>query len=614
MSTETSQEQGSPGNSGRDPGGRAVPESQARQPTDWVVFGTVAAIMVGLVAWGGVATDSLSGFASGALTWLISNVGWFLVLSATGFVLFALYLAFSRFGRIPLGGDDERPEFRTVSWIAMMFSAGMGIGLMFFGVSEPLSHFVNPPPGVVPTVPGPGGETVVAPEATDQAIRTAMATSLFHWTLHPWAIYAVAGLAIAYNAFRKGRRQLISAVFIPLIGKRNAEGPIGKLIDILALFATLFGSAASLGIGTLQIRTGMQEAGWIGGAGTIILVLIIIVLTICFIASAVSGIARGIQYLSNINMVLAALLALFVFVVGPTVFMLNLVPTSIGSYFSHFGLMASRSGATGGAEMNEWLQTWTIFYWAWWISWTPFVGMFIARISRGRTIRQFIGGVLLVPSVVSVVWFAVFGGAAIGLQRDGVDVYGEGNPQAQTFDMLAALPLSAITSVLVMILVAIFFVSGADAGSVVMGTLSQRGSIEPTRPVVIFWGAATGAVAAIMLVIGGGGDEALTGVQNLTFIGALPFTVVMVLMCFAMMKELRSDPIALREAKGAEVLEAAVAQGTEEHAGEFQLEISRAENEGDTDTPGRSNGPHEEASIGSGSTAVRSDSSEQSGS
>ena len=537
-----------------------------RSATDWAVFGAVAAIMFALVAWGGLATESLASATSAALSWLIVNLGWFFVLSATGFVAFSLYVAFSRFGDIPLGPEGEPPEFKTASWIAMMFSAGMGIGLMFFGVSEPLSHFVNPPPGTVPV----DADGTVPPEQISAALRTAMATTLFHWTLHPWAIYAVAGLAIAYSTFRKKRRKLISAVFIPLLGKRRAEGPLGRLIDMLALFATLFGSAASLGIGTLQIRTGLIEAGWISGASTGALILIIVVLTICFIASAVSGVARGIQYLSNINMVLAAVLAVFVFVVGPTVFVLNLIPTSIGAYLSDFGLMASRSGATGGETMSAWLQSWTVFYWAWWISWTPFVGLFIARISRGRTIREFVGGVLLVPSAVSVVWFAIFGGTAIGLEMEGAAV-AVGGAEAQTFNVLAHLPLVGITSVVVMILVAIFFVSGADAASVVMGTLSQRGSLTPSRWVVIFWGAATGAVAAIMLAIGG--DTALSGVQNLTFIAALPFTAVMVLMCCALLKDLRSDPIVLRKEKAVEVLEAACAQGLEEHDGDFVLAI-----------------------------------------
>ncbi|TDD56713.1 BCCT family transporter [Saccharopolyspora elongata] len=545
------------------------PEFLGKPRTDWVVFGVTAAIMFVVVLWGAVGTDSLSTASKTALDWLLTNTGWGFVLAATGFVIFALYLAFSKFGRIPLGKDGEQPEFRTISWIAMMFSAGMGIGLMFFGVSEPLGHFVDPPPGT-------------SPAESEEAIKTAMATSLFHWTLHPWAIYAVAGLAIAYSTFRRGRRQTISAVFLPLIGKRNAEGPLGKAIDILALFATLFGSAASLGIGTLQIRSGLESAGWLAkdSAGSTVLVAIIAILTVCFILSAVSGVEKGIQWLSNINMVLAGVLALFVFVVGPTVFILDLLPTSVGSYLSEFGEMASRAGATGGDEMQDWLAGWTIFYWAWWISWTPFVGMFIARISRGRTIRQFVAGVLLVPSGVSLIWFAIFGGASIDAQKAGANVYGEGNAEAQTFDVLGTMPWATVTSVLVMVLVAIFFVSGADAASIVMGTLSQRGAIEPSKWVVIFWGAATGAVAAIMLVIGSaGGDEekALDGIQKLTFIAALPFAIVMVFMCVALLKDLRSDDVTLRDAKGAEVLEQAVIAGTEEHDGEFQLVTTPAE-------------------------------------
>ncbi|WP_433871352.1 BCCT family transporter [Saccharopolyspora sp. CA-218241] len=557
-------------------------EAEAKGRTDIVVFGVTALITVFLVTWGVASTDTLSTAANAALSWLVTNIGWGYVLAATGFVIFALWLAFSRYGAIPLGADDEGPEFRTVSWIAMMFSAGMGIGLMFFGVAEPLSHFVEPPPRS-------------APPLSDDAVETAMATSLFHWTLHPWSIYAVVGLAIAYGSFRRGRKQLISAAFTPLLGAKRAEGPIGRLIDILALFATLFGSAASLGLGTLQIQSGMQAAGWIGSVGTTMLVLIIVVLTICFVVSAVSGVARGIQWLSNINMVLAALLAFFLFVVGPTVFILDLVPLAIGDYVRDFGEMVSRSGATGGAAMNDWLSSWTIFYWAWWISWTPFVGMFIARISRGRTIRQFVGGVILVPSVVSIIWFAILGGSAINAQAGGVNIFGSGGEEAQTFAMLETLPISTITTVLVMILVAIFFVSGADAASVVMGTLSQRGSIDPNRAVVVFWGAATGGVAAIMLIVGG--EDALSGIQNLTFIASVPFAVVMILLCVSLVKDLRDDPMTRREELGAQVLEQAVISGTELHGGDFQLDISAAE---DTEEePGEESGRDEGGSEGS---------------
>ncbi len=250
-----------------------------------------------------------------------------------------------------------------------------------------------------------------------------MATTMFHWSLHPWSIYAVVGLSIAYGTYRKGRKQLISSAFVPLLGRR-AEGPIGKVIDILALYATLFGTAASLGLGALQIGSGFEVTGWMEEAGVLLLVAIVAILTLAFIASAVSGVAKGIQWLSNINMVLALGLALFVFVLGPTVLILNLVPTTLGAYAADLARMSARTAASS-PEAGEWLSSWTIFYWAWWISWTPFVGMFLARISRGgRTVRQFVVGVIIVPSIVSLLWFAVFGGAAIGQQEAGLDIAG----------------------------------------------------------------------------------------------------------------------------------------------------------------------------------------------
>ena len=487
------------------------PGEHARPGLDKVVFGVTAAIAVAFLVWGFVSTSSLAAVSGESLAWTMANTGWLYVTTASGFVVFVIWLALSRYGNIPLGRDDEEPEFRTISWVAMMFSAGMGIGLMFYGVSEPISHFVSPPPGT-------------GAEGNPEAAQNAMATTMFHWTLHPWAIYAVVGLAIAYGVYRKGRLQLISAAFEPLIG-HHANGRWGKVIDMLAIFATLFGSAASLGLGALQIRSGLNIVAGIGEVGNGILVVIIGLLTVAFVVSAVTGVAKGIQWLSNINMVLAIVLALFVFLVGPTVFILNLVPTSLGTYVQNLAMMSARTSAEGPAS-SEWLQSWTIFYWAWWLSWTPFVGMFIARISRGRTIRQFVSGVLLVPSLVSLVWFCIFGGAAINLQQTGTDIAGAGGVESQLFTTLESFPLATVTSVLVMLLVAIFFVSGADAASIVMGTLSERGTIEPSRPTVIFWGCATGAVAAVMLLVGG--QDALSGLQTITIVAALPFVVVMV--------------------------------------------------------------------------------------
>ncbi|MET7509955.1 BCCT family transporter [Streptomyces albidoflavus] len=538
------------------PGG---PAERSGPTTDRIVFGVTAALTLAFVLWGALATDALESASSTMLNWLIHNGGWAFMLAATGFVVFALWLAMSRYGKITLGAEGEGPEFRTVSWIAMMFSAGMGIGLMFFGVSEPLAHFADPPPG---TDPADAGE----------AMQTAMATTLFHWTLHPWAIYAVVGLAIAYSTFRRRRRQTISAVFEPLIGEKRSRGVWGRVIDIIAIFATLFGSAASLGLGALQIGSGIEELDWLSVAGTGLLVVIIAVLTVAFVASAVSGVERGIQWLSNINMVLALLLALFVFIAGPTVIMLDMLPTSIGAYLQDLPQLIGRTEASTGEGVGDWLGSWTVFYWAWWISWTPFVGMFIARISRGRTIRQFVGGVILVPSTVSLIWFAVFGTTAMTLSEEG-RLAADATQEAQLFGVLAEYPIATVTSILVMILVGIFFVSGADAASIVMGTLSQKGRLEPGRFVVVFWGVVTGAVAAIMLLIGGGEDDALAGLQNLTILVAAPFVLVMIGMCVALMRDLRRDPLIVRGVMGNEAVEMAVVAGHEKYDGDFEIRI-----------------------------------------
>ncbi|MDQ7914504.1 BCCT family transporter [Pseudomonas sp. 102515] len=538
--------------------------------TDWVVFGVTSIAALAFVIWGFVSQASLASSASTAQGWVITHFGWLFVLTSTGFVVFVIWLAASRYGRIPLGRDDEQPEFRTLSWVAMMFSAGMGIGLMFFGVAEPLSHYLNPPPG------GAAGQS-------SAALQVAMATTLFHWTLHPWAIYAVVGLAIAYGTYRRGRSQLISVAFRPLIGE-HANGPLGRVIDMMAIFATLFGSAASLGLGALQIAGGLEHNGWIEQPGKMLYIGIITVLTVAFVISAVSGVEKGIQWLSNTNMVLAVALALFVFVAGPTLLMLNLLPTAIGDYIDLLPEMMARTSASGGEAMGNWLSSWTVFYWAWWISWTPFVGMFIARISRGRTIRQFVTGVLLVPSLVSVVWFVIFGGAAIDAMRLGAFTLVDGavNSNFALYDLLTSYPWVSVTSVLVMVLVAIFFVSGADAASLVMGTLSERGTTEPSRRTVIFWGALTGAVAAIMLAIGDPSNPgaALNGLQNLTIVVALPFVVVMALLCLALYRDLRCDPLMLRHLRGTELIEKAVLYGAVKHGEEFHFVVGEPKAKG----------------------------------
>ncbi|MFB6549034.1 BCCT family transporter [Streptomyces sp. NPDC056405] len=542
------------------PGSEAGLPGQEHKPrTDRVVFGVTAVLTLAFVVWGVAGTDSLEDASGTMLSGLMHNGGWAFVLAASGFVVFALWLAASRYGRIHLGAEGEKPEFRTVSWVAMMFSAGMGIGLMFWGVSEPLAHFDTAPPGS-------------SPADTGDRMATAMATTLFHWTLHPWAIYAVVGLGIAYSTFRRRRRQTISAVFTPLIGEKHANGVSGRVIDILAIIATVFGSAASLGLGALQIGSGVEKLDWMDKVSTGLLVGIIAVLTVAFVASAISGVEKGIQWLSNTNMVLALLLVVFVFVAGPTILILDLLPTSIFAYLGDLPEMAGRTEISGGEGVADWLGSWTVFYWAWWISWTPFVGMFIARISRGRTIRQFIGGVILVPSTVSLIWFAIFGGSAMRLQEQN-RLGDETTPEGRLFAVLQEYPIGTVTSLLVMVLVGIFFVSGADAASIVMGTLSQKGALEPSRWVVVFWGVVTGAVAAIMLLVGSGEGDALTGLQNLTILAAAPFVIVMIFMCIALMRDLRRDPLMVRGEMASEAVEMAVIEGHKQYEGDFEIRI-----------------------------------------
>ncbi|MCC9198433.1 BCCT family transporter [Arthrobacter sp. zg-Y820] len=531
---------------------------------DKVLFGVTGALAVAFVLWGFFGRESLATSSQTALDWVMKNTGWMFVLLASFFVVYVLWLALGRFGNIPLGKDDEEPEFKTLSWISMMFAAGMGIGLMFYGVAEPVFHFISPPPGTV------DGET-------PEAIRTAMATSIFHWGLHPWAMYAIVGIAMAYGTYRLGRKQLISSTFTSLFGRARVDGPLGKVLNVFAIFATLFGTAASLGLGALQIGSGLESTGWIGTVGTPILVAIVAILTACFVASAMSGISKGIQWLSNINMGLALLLAVIVFIAGPTLFILNVIPSAIADYAGNMAEMASRTEAVGDETMRDWLSGWTIFYWAWWLSWTPFVGMFIARISRGRTIRQFVTGVLLVPFVVTVLWFSIFGGAGIGAAQNAGPgeadaLIASAGTDAALFELFAMLPLpnliAAAVGILAMVLVGIFFITGADSASIVMGSLSSNGAEHPARGIIIFWGVLTGAVAAVMLMAGGDDPSlALGALQRITIVAALPFALVMLLMTVALAKDLARDPIALRRQLTKNVVERAIASGVDEHGG-----------------------------------------------
>ena len=502
------------------------PDGRSGSGIDLGVTVPAVGLILAIVAWGLIWPDNFANFASSALSWVVDNTGWLFVLAGTVFVFFIFGVALSKFGHIRLGGDDEKPEFSTLSWIAMMFAAGMGIGLMFYGVAEPLTFYRNGVPAHEPNEVG-----------------TAMATTMFHWTLHPWAVYAIVGLSIAYGTYRLGRRQLISAAFIPLIGVRNAEGFLGKLIDVLAIFATVFGTAASLGLGVLQITAGLEYTGLVSNPGTWLMLGIIIVLGLAFLVSALSGVSKGIQYISNFNMIAALILAVFVLVVGPTVIILNTIPTAAGSYLSQFFEMASRTGASANGTAGEWLSGWTIFYWAWWISWSPFVGMFLARISRGRTIREFVFSVVLVPSLVSLVWFAIFGGSAIHLEQIGQSIWGDGAAEGQLFGLLGSFPGGGIAAFVAMILLATFFITSADSASTVMGTMSQNGRLNASRPVTAMWGIATALIAVVLLLTGG--KDALNNLQSVTILAASPFVIVVIALMFALVKGLSDDPLYL---------------------------------------------------------------------
>jgi glycine betaine transporter len=495
-------------------------------PVDRVVFAVAAALALAFVVWGVIAPDGMGDLTGKAMSWVTGSFGWLFILTSGAFVLFSAYLALSRYGNIKLGPDDSVPEFSRFSWISMMFATGMGIGLMFYGVAEPLYHLNGPPMGM-------------AEPGTPAAAQLAMEYTFFHWGFHPWAMYAVIGLSIGYFAYRKRNGNLVSGAFRPLLGHRVDRAP-GKAIDVVAIFATLFGSATSLGLGALQITGGIDEVFGSGRDSKLLAVGVIVFLTVCFVVSAVSGIERGVKWLSNANAVAAALLALFLFVVGPTVFILGTFTESLGGYLTQLPAMSFRDGVFDADVASPWLSAWTIFYWAWWISWTPFVGMFIARISKGRTIREFVVYVILVPSLVSFVWFSILGGSAFDLQlNQGKDMGAvvDAGMEGALFETLGSFPLGTVTSALAVFLIAIFFVTGADSASIVMGMLSQRGCEEPKRRLTVFWGVTTGAVAAVLLWSGG-----LKALQTLVILVAGPFMLILIAMCVSTLKALRDEP------------------------------------------------------------------------
>lgn len=527
-------------------------------PMNWGVFTIALAAAVGVVVWAVIDPTGLATTGSTALGWVSGNFSWLFSALAVAVIVFMLIVGYGRTGGVRLGADDEKPEFSTVSWIAMLFSAGIGIGLLFYGPYEPMVYFLAPPHGFND-----------APGSMDAA-QSALAQTLLHWGPIAWAFYALVGGAIAYSAYRRGRAPLISAIFEPIFGARTS-GPLGGIIDVFAIIVTLFGTAVSLGIGVLQIARGTEIVTGVGPLGNGFLVGAIAVLAALFVVSAVSGIKRGIRLLSNINMVLAGVLALFVFIVGPTIFLLNLYPAVVVEYFADLGTMLARN-PNESEDAAAFMSSWTTYYWAWWVSWTPFVGMFIAKISRGRTLREFVTVVIIVPSIVCLTWFVIFGGTAMWMESEGDPISQAGSPEAALFTVLGNLPFGTLTAIVAMVSIVIFFVTSADSASIVMGSMSQGGRPEPSAWVTVLWGALLALVAAALLLAGG--QDALSGLQSIMVVSALPFALVVIGMMFAWAKDLRTDPFVLRSKYARAAIRQGVRRGIVEHGDDFAFSAS----------------------------------------
>lgn len=538
--------------------GIAIDEQIIKYRTDKVVFLCTGTLVLAFILWGLISTDSLRAVSDVALQWVVDNTGWLFSILAAVILLFMLFVGLSRYGNIPLGRDNEEPEYSYGSWIAMMFSAGMGIGLLFFGPYEPMIYFTSPAPHSS------------AKPGSYQALNDAMSQTMLHWGLNAWAIYALVGCAIAYGTYRRGRVPLISSIFSPLLGHKFAQGGVGQVIDMLAITATLFGTCASLGMGAMQITRGLELVSGIGKIGNAGLIIIISLLTAAFIASAVSGISRGIRMLSNINMGLAFCLMAFIFFAGPTVFILNLIPSTLMNYLSDlFGLLAT--SPSYGPQAAEFASTWTVFYWAWWISWSPFVGLFIARISRGRTLRQFVTGVLLAPTLVCLISFCIYGGTTMYLQIHGADMPLQEGAEVMLFALLQELPLTKITSLIAMFCLAIFFVTSADSASVVMGSLSQQGKPVPDRKITVFWGLCLAGIAVVGMLVGG--QDALQGMQNLIIVASLPFAIIIAGIIFALLRDLSRDPFTIRRNFERSALSKAVVGGLKRYGDDFKIVV-----------------------------------------
>jgi glycine betaine transporter len=495
-----------------------------------LVFYTSLLIVSAFVTTAALQPEAVESTAQKVLDATARNVGWMYLMATSGFVLFVLFLAFSRFGNLRLGQDDEQPEFSFMSWLAMIFSGGMGVGLVFWGVAEPIMHLNDPPLGLT------------QPRSVEAA-QLGMRYAFFHWGFHQWATFALVGLAIAYVRFRHNSHGLISETFRPMLGDRVDRG-WGKVIDILAVVSTLFGVATTLGLGALQVNSGLSRLG-ITEYSVTSQFMILGGLATLFTISAMTPLDKGIRYLSNANLVLAGGLLIFVLVMGPTAFIFGELTQTVGEYL---GNLIEMSLVTTPYSDGNWVEQWTMFYWAWGLSWAPFVGSFIARISRGRTIREFVMGVMIVPVALSMVWFSTFGGSAIHFELfEGVgiaDAVAEEVPSG-LYVLLDQLPWGGLAAVLAVILVSMFVVTSADSATFVLGMFTSKGVLTPTRFVRILWGALQLLMASVLLLSGG-----LYGLRTLSIIAAFPFMLLMVLMAFSLYKDLATE-IKRREEKEA---------------------------------------------------------------
>ena len=495
-----------------------------RKPSQQVYYISLIITFV-VVIWAIFAQTNFANSANWLLTSLTNNFGWTYLLSMLIFVVFAVVLAFSKYGNVKLGPDDSVPDYRTSSWFAMLFGAGMGVGLVFWGVAEPLSHFIAPPGGI-------------QPGSIDSA-NFAMKTSFMHWGFHPWANYSIIGLALAFFQFRKNKPGLISSIFEPLIGEKRVNGFWGKLIDIFAVFATVAGVATSLGLGTLQINSGLKYLFGIPET-QFIQISIILVITVIYIWSAVSGIEKGIKLISDINLYLAFGIMILSFLVGPSVKIINSLVNSFGSYVGTFFQDSLNIQPFGD---NSWINGWRIFYWAWWIAWAPFVGTFIARISRGRTIREFVLGVMIAPSVASFIWFAVFGTMGINLGFTGQIPMETlkgivASPETAFFAIMKHYPLGSILSLIAVFLLGTFFITSANSATFVLGMLTSNGDLNPSKKKQFVWGILQALLASALLLAGG-----LKSLQTASVAAAFPFIFIMILACISLWKALSHEKI-----------------------------------------------------------------------